>query len=92
MPNKPTIRAVNDGLITGGVSTQGLPCPNCNQTTVCVDIDAIKLPESIKPNRKLIAFYEVPTGVTEHLWLGIGCGCYAKFHRQIAHIQDRQKS
>jgi len=22
--------------------------------------------------------------------IGIGCGCYAKFHRQIAHIVDRQ--
>ena len=24
-------------------------------------------------------------------WLGIECGCYAKFHRQIAHIVDATK-
>jgi hypothetical protein len=24
--------------------------------------------------------------------IGIGCGCYAKGHRQIAHIKDKMKS
>ncbi len=24
--------------------------------------------------------------------LGLTCGCYAKFHRQVAHIRDRQQA
>lgn len=24
--------------------------------------------------------------------IGVSCGCYAKFHRQVAHIQDAMKS
>lgn len=24
--------------------------------------------------------------------IGINCGCYAKFHRQVTHIADRQKA
>lgn len=25
-------------------------------------------------------------------YLGLTCGCYAKFHRQVAHIEDKIKS
>lgn len=25
------------------------------------------------------------------MWMGVDCGCYAKFHRQVAHIQERVK-
>jgi hypothetical protein len=24
--------------------------------------------------------------------IGITCGCYGKFHRQVAHIEDKMKS
>lgn len=27
----------------------------------------------------------------EHAAIGITCGCYAKLHRQVAHIEDAQK-
>jgi hypothetical protein len=42
----------------------------------------IVLPESIDPRRTLLA-----RGTT----VGLTCGCYAKLHRQIAHIQDAMR-
>lgn len=40
------------------------------------------LPEGIDGERTIL--------VSPEAAIGIDCGCYAKFHRQIAHIVDRQ--
>jgi hypothetical protein len=30
--------------------------------------------------------------ILKSLRVGVTCGCYAKFHRQVAHIRDKQQS
>lgn len=72
-------------------------CGNCRQPTTCIAVSKINLPDEIEPSTKLIGYEAfVPEGSLSarlkpiHL-IGIGCGCYARFHRQVAHIQDRKK-
>lgn len=67
----------------GRIRLTGGPCTNCNKGgVVCVhylgriDIGPIQVGDTILKS--------VRDG-----YLGINCGCYAKFHRQVAHILDK---
>lgn len=95
--SKPQLmNTVDDGLITGNVETNRQWCRICNFPTRCINIHSIDLPEDVgKPTNRLIAYERHITKDerTETFgpvkYIGIGCGCYAKFHRQIAHITTR---
>jgi hypothetical protein len=91
------MNSVDDGHIQGAITQTRQFCGNCMLSLRCIRISIITLPEGIEPSAKLIAYTTVDydedrgTRILQHQFLGIGCGCYAKFHRQIAHIQDKVK-
>lgn len=85
-----------DGLIDGTFHPAPVePCCACDHCGVhdqpTCEIRKIKLPEGIKPGPTLIGYQKYGVSVRGPKWLGLNCGCYAKFHRQIAHIQGRMK-
>lgn len=82
-------RVHQDGIIDGHIAAQLRQCGNCKDHAWCIEIQEITLPEEIKPSNKLIAFFNGPTEVKPHRYIGVTCGCYAKFHRQIAHIKGK---
>lgn len=63
----------------------------------CVLVIKVTLPEGIKPLGTFVLYRFVggglasPRGVQTIRTVGVRCGCYAKAHRQIAHIQDKRK-
>lgn len=81
---------VSDGIIEGVISIVEKPptCPICEKDTWVILVKKITLPDGITPSKRLIIFKD---DHKEYPSIGIGCGCYAKFHRQIAHIQSRMK-
>lgn len=74
--------------VTGG------PCTNCGQgDNICIhylirDGAYVNLPGGIKPSDTTLQPAGTQIGDT---YLGVNCGCYAKFHRQVAHIETTQK-
>lgn len=90
------MNTVDDGLITGNVEANRQWCEVCNFPTRCINIQSIDLPEDVgKPSTRLIAYVNKADAayrsdpIRPVKYIGIGCGCYAKFHRQIAHITTR---
>jgi hypothetical protein len=62
-------------------------CDCCGHSTsvrVRYDVQTIRLPDGIKTSDTIL---HTPS----HMGIGIVCGCYAKFHRQVTHIQERMK-
>lgn len=90
-----TTADLKDGIIEGKVRARYEFCAHCSESTIVVQIEALELPEGIKPSTKLIGYAQQVsadgTTVGHVRYLGIGCGCYARFHRQIAHITTAQK-
>lgn len=77
-------------ILTGG------PCTNCGKRSICAHYHTKpKLPAGIDPNDRKLILNNYGYGKYVVTWkdsyLGVACGCYAKFHRQIAHIEDRMK-
>lgn len=71
-------------------------CEACgHERGQCLHITKIVLPKDIKPGATMIAFKRHQAGRAVSAepisWIGLTCGCYAKFHRQIAHIQDAMR-
>lgn len=58
-------------------------CEVCGESALCIIINRIELPEQIGVEATIL--YERESNST-HMYVGINCGCYAKFHRQVAHI------
>jgi hypothetical protein len=84
MPSKTRVREVHDGLCNGGEITQySTECDVCHAKTICV----VMHPNTYN-NLKLMGIMPEKTILKPRL--GIGCGCYAKFHRQVAHIRERR--
>ena len=90
------LREVNDGIITGTILKTKRLCYHCNDMTMCIHVKKITLPPGIEPFPRLILYREMPdpndystkpamiaAPISE---IGIGCGCYAKAHRQIAYL------
>lgn len=79
--------AVNDGYIMGATSGHQKKCGRCGEKTLCIDIAAISLPAGVTVKATILhkKGEEDPTLIQ---CIGIGCGDYAKFHRQISHITD----
>lgn len=86
-PRKP----LNDGIMSGKIWYRMDYCDQCGERAVGLTIETISLPEPMKPSSKLIGFRDGPTDVEPITQLGITCGCYGRFHRQIAHIQEGKK-
>lgn len=85
---------LDDGIVQGHVKAQQYQCEACEEHAWCVEIVRVEVSKlSIEPNPRLIAFELADYDGSPHpiQYLGITCGCYARFHRQLAHIQDRNK-
>ena len=86
----------DDPYISGRIQThaQG-KCDNCNSHAFIIQVFSVSLPSGISPHRSMIA-YRLDTPQDEPLEpvnrLGITCGCYARFHRQVTHILDKTRS
>lgn len=83
---------VEDGYITGTIMANREKCGVCGWWTKCIRIHNFTPPEGIETEWLILAYRMVNgqalgTAVT---YVGIGCGCYAKAHRQIAHIQHKR--
>ena len=89
------VKHLSDGIITGAIKAKHEFCAHCSESVWCVQIKDISLPEGIKPDPRLIAYQTqvaVDGNFVGHVkYLGLSCGCYAKFHRQLAHIQGGKK-
>jgi hypothetical protein len=88
---------VDDGYIKGVVHDKQGICFCCNKTTRVIafhHITDVNLPYNIKLKDTILNPEPVKlrlrrSGVAlQAMSVGIGCGCYAKFHRQMAHIVD----
>lgn len=86
----PTTKAMDrldDGYIKGQIYHLRQECDHCHKRTMCIKVEKVTLPPSIKPSTHLITFhYQRTTQLTHVECLGISCGCYAKAHRQLVHI------
>jgi hypothetical protein len=97
-PPKGSFRDVDDGIVVGRVMGKRIECQVCYKKGVGIEVTNVLLPESIPPSAHLIFFTGITTNLEDHGVLcdyaspiGITCGCYARAHRQIAHITTRQK-
>lgn len=86
---------LSDGIITGSIKAKHEFCANCGESVWCVEIEKVELPETLKPSPQLIV-YQTQVGINSNFvghikYLGLTCGCYAKFHRQLAHILHSSK-
>jgi hypothetical protein len=82
---------VNDGYIAGRTSTRQRLCKRCGKRTLCIEIDTLTLPQNMTVKATILQdrTFEEPTLIP---FVGVGCGCYAKFHRQLAHINYSRMS
>ena len=78
---------VEDGYITGALSPHIKRCGRCGKKARCIDIATVTLPGSMTWAATLLWDKVAETHITN---VGLTCGCYARFHRQVAHIVDSQ--
>jgi hypothetical protein len=68
-------------------------CGHCGKNTTRVDFLSFQLPGNIDPQARTLIVNITPSGnyVRDSMpKLGVTCGCYGTFHRQIARISSRQ--
>lgn len=76
---------VHDGIVSGRLLRKSHACDVCGLDTACILVWCYKMPEGVRWTSLIISTKgDPPWKVAVHL--GVGCGCYAKLHRQIAHI------
>lgn len=77
--------SVNDGYIIGVINGRLKKCGRCGTRTRVIDIISMTLPQGVTVKATILQVRNVdePTAIGN---VGIGCGCYARFHRQITHI------
>ena len=97
-PPKGTYRLVDDGHVIGEIARKKVECQVCYKKGVGIEVENIILPEHIKPSAHLIFFTGITTNLEDDSLLcdyaspiGVSCGCYARAHRQLAHIDTRMK-
>lgn len=76
---------VDDGYIVGALAPRPKRCPRCGLVTRCIDITGVTLPKGFGVEATIL--YDRKQEATLPS-IGLGCGDYARFHRQIAHIVD----
>jgi hypothetical protein len=81
--------ALSDGVITGTLSPRARLCPVCERGGQrVVLITRIQLPDGIEPSNHIIGYGMYKTlKVEPPKAIGLTCGCYARFHRQVAKIK-----
>lgn len=82
---------IDDGILDGFIQRHACFCGVCGTRTYCITSRNYKHPTV--PIKATILMQPDEFGQEPYrIWyLGIGCGCYGKFHRQIAHIVDKMK-
>jgi hypothetical protein len=82
---------IEDGVIKGTLTNsqpRGRDCQHCGELNFfLVYIKELSLPEPLTPVNSLILYHFVDSKLVPIKYVGIGCGCYARAHRQIAKIQ-----
>lgn len=79
-----TWSAYNDGIVSGRLTRSTAHCDVCRAPTCCVEVSRYAV---LREYRATIIW--ISRGDQElAVFLGVGCGCLAKFHRQVAHIED----
>ena len=78
---------VKDGYLIGTAGGRQKRCGHCGEKTLCIDIDGVVLPKGMTVKATILQDRAVaePHCIAQ---IGVGCGCYARLHRQIAHIND----
>lgn len=92
--NRLTMHMLRDGIISGAIERTKQECGICGTWTMVIWITTVDLPQGIKVESTILTQTTSttrPQGRTVGL-IGVGCGCYARFHRQIAHIEDMMKA
>jgi hypothetical protein len=79
---------VHDGIINGRLEEHA--CDFCGSKATAVQVWAVVLPEGIEVKNTILKSTDPKKTFIE--FLGITCGCYAKLHRQVAHIQSKMES
>lgn len=78
---------VRDGYLIGTIGGRQVRCEHCQEKTACIEITGVVLPKGMTVKASILQDRNVAEpSCIKHV--GVGCGCYAKFHRQIAHIND----
>ena len=82
---------VDDGYLRGIIEVKGGECYACGRMTRVIFVRSLTLPKGFEDFETQRLIFCDSTG-TQLDRVGIGCGCYAKGHRQIAHILDSFKT
>lgn len=69
-----------------------LTCGVCNTNCLCIFVGDLNLPTGIGVDSTILHNKRTDDPEVHVDLIGINCGCYAKFHRQVAHIADRMKN
>jgi len=73
-------KRLSDGYILGTVEPVLKPCDKCGTESIGVLVSNLLLPAGVrKDDKRIIAKIGQQLGIT--------CGCYATFHRQMAYIK-----
>lgn len=95
VPKPQLMHQVDDGILQGNIERKRGECGVCGHTTMVIRVHTPTLENladlDIDPTRTLLKGITSSSRLRADPHIGIGCGCYAKFHRQIAHIRDRKK-
>lgn len=78
----------DDGIVSGRLLRRLQACDVCGAPTACVGVMGYDLPPQVPYTATII--HVKRWGQALAIYLGLGCGCLARFHRQVAHIKDTQ--
>lgn len=95
-------RDLDDGIIQGRLHDRLIVCDVCRTKQQGIWIHNVELPivgnKRLTPVITMILFRESPMITSEGkikvipiTYIGIGCGCYGRAHRQLAHIAAKRK-
>jgi hypothetical protein len=82
-----TWSAYDDGIVSGRLTRSTVHCDVCRAPTCCVEVATYNALREWRATIIWINHRDQELAV----FLGMGCGCLARFHRQVAHIQDTIK-
>lgn len=76
---------IRDGFILGVLAPGLRKCPICDQRVRVINVAEFMLPEGMTAAATILFDRKAQR---QHTAIGMSCGCYARLHRQIAHITD----
>lgn len=78
---------IDDGYLIGALAPTQKKCKRCGKVTRCIDIAKITLPHGFTVQATILWDKEQGAALPS---IGLGCGDYARFHRQIVWILTSQ--